>query len=366
MPSFSLYFPHFLGEFLLLSIHCVPYADFRFWKDATGIEKPFISDKLNSLCMLRLYTVVRVVRDYTPIYARRRLVYDGGYRARGGPEINYKLAFKANMTLHEGVFVAVTYFSSLVVLGYIYHCGERDWQPEKYTYVNTIWLVGFQFAAVDFNDMAPVSEFGTVMSLIVIVWGLIIISMLVNVIFNIVMLSSFEGWAIDWLDQYELCEEERDQASKVLKHWWVHKLNIKKKGPPKDDPTAEASYTLALVQMYKKLRDITFMVERNNPDANADPVTELMVGMKGDLRNLASKLLGAEDAALADDEPEDGEGNGDAAPPTINLAQPAVPVYEQAGILANRVVAMEETQGAILRNVKRIYERQRGQPPPEP
>merc|ERR1712072_1350426 len=68
MPTFGLYFPHFLGEFLLLSIHCVPYADFRFWKDQTGLKKPFISDKLNALCMLRLYTVVRVIRDYTPIY----------------------------------------------------------------------------------------------------------------------------------------------------------------------------------------------------------------------------------------------------------------------------------------------------------
>merc|ERR1711990_1342378 len=49
MPKFRHYTFNFMGEFLLLSIHCVPYADFRFWKDATGIEKPFISDKLNSL-----------------------------------------------------------------------------------------------------------------------------------------------------------------------------------------------------------------------------------------------------------------------------------------------------------------------------
>merc|ERR1711990_506549 len=123
------------------------------------------------------------------------------------------------------------------------------------------------------------------MSLIVIVWGLIIISMLVNVIFNIVMLSSYEGWAIDWLDQYELCEEERDAAAQVLKVWWQQKLDIKKKGQ-KDDPNADAAFTITLVQGYKKLREISFMVNRNNPDQNADPITELQVGMKADLRIL--------------------------------------------------------------------------------
>merc|ERR1712216_224692 len=163
MPTFWYYFPNFLLEFIIIAIHAVPYSDFRFWTDATGLRKPFISDKLNTLCLLRLYTMIRVVRDYTPVYARRRLIYDGGYRERGGPEINYKLAMKANMTLHEGTFVSCLHLISLTVLGYIYHCCERDWQPETFTYVNCCWLVAFQFAAMDFNNMFPMSEFGTLL-----------------------------------------------------------------------------------------------------------------------------------------------------------------------------------------------------------
>jgi len=360
MPTFGAYAFTFFLEFIILFIHAVPYADFRYWQDATGVKKPFVTDKLNALCLLRLYTVIRVIRDYTPIYSRRRLIYDGGYRDRGGAEINYKLALKANMVLHEGVFVAITYISSLVILGYIYHCGERDWQPETYTYINTIWLVGFQFAAVDFNGMAPISEFGTFVSVMVIVWGLIIISMLVNVIFNTVMLSSYEGWAIDWLAQYELCEDERQAAADVLSHWWNHKLEIQKKGAKQDDGTGEATYTIKLVQNFKKLREISYMVNRNNPDANADQMTELQVGMKADLRNLAEKMLGQEDAKSALDE-EDTKAEG--AP--IMLDGSDFSAYDRTSMLASRVTQMEQTQAAVLAKVEQIYTTQKGQPPPQ-
>jgi len=363
MPTFGMYFPNFFLEFIILAIHCVPYSDFRFWTDVTGAQKPFISDKLNSLCLLRLYTVIRVVRDYTPIYSRRRLVYDGGYRERGGPEINYKLAMKANMTIHEGVFVAITYFSSLIVLGYIYHCCERDWQPEVFTLVNCIWLTAFNFAAMDFNSMSPMSEFGTLVAMMVIVWGLIILSMLVNVIFNAVVLTSYEGWAIDWLNQYELCEEERQASAEVLALWWNQKQEVKLKGAKQDGGESEAAYLIRLVRSYKKLREVSYLINRNNPDANVDPMTEIMINMKDDLRGLAEKMLGQEDAKIADDEPDPV-----ALPIPEDTSQfiiPEMSVVEQTAAMAARVAQMEEVQSTVLRKIEQLYEQQKGTPPPQ-
>lgn len=45
----------------------------------SGAVKPFVSDKLGVFVFLRVYLFVRVVRDYTDVYARRRLIYDNGY-----------------------------------------------------------------------------------------------------------------------------------------------------------------------------------------------------------------------------------------------------------------------------------------------
>ena len=46
IPGFWTYGAAFMAEFLILMLHCPPYFDFRFWKDATGLKKVFISDKL--------------------------------------------------------------------------------------------------------------------------------------------------------------------------------------------------------------------------------------------------------------------------------------------------------------------------------
>ena len=44
----------------------------------SGQQKVFISDKLNVFVMFRFFTYIRVLRDYCTLFARRRLVYDGG------------------------------------------------------------------------------------------------------------------------------------------------------------------------------------------------------------------------------------------------------------------------------------------------
>jgi len=355
MPTFGLYAGSFAAEFCVLFIHAIPYGDFRFWTDNTGVQKPFISDKLNALCLLRLYTVVRVIRDYTPIYARRRLVYDGGYRQRGGPEINYKLAMKATMSLNESTFVGALYMSSLLIWGFILHACERDWQPETFTYKNCVWLTAFMFAAMDFNDMSAMSEMGTLISMFIIVWGLIVLSMLVNVIFNTVVLTSYEGWAIDWLQQYELCEDERQASADLIAHWWSRKL-AERNGKGGDEESS-AGYLILLCQQFKKIREISYLISRNNPDANADPMTELQFGMKSDLKAMATTLLGEEEAeALAEDE----KSSDKAAGMTL-----ATPVGEQAELLAARVTQMEEVQGAILKKIETMYTKQKGKAPPK-
>jgi len=253
--------------------------------------------------------------------------------------------------------------SSLIVLGYIYHCCERDWQPEVFTLVNCIWLTAFNFAAMDFNSMSPMSEFGTLVAMMVIVWGLIILSMLVNVIFNAVVLTSYEGWAIDWLNQYELCEEERQASAEVLALWWNQKQEVKLKGAKQDGGESEAAYLIRLVRSYKKLREVSYLINRNNPDANVDPMTEIMINMKDDLRGLAEKMLGQEDAKIADDEPDPV-----ALPIPEDTSQfiiPEMSVVEQTAAMAARVAQMEEVQSTVLRKIEQLYEQQKGTPPPQ-
>jgi len=345
-PTFKSYFMAFLMEFIVLAFHAPPYFDFRYWKLESGISKPLVSDKLGVFCMIRLYVFIRVVRDAARVYSRRHMIYDGGYRTRGGPEVNYKLAMKAVMVQHEVLFVAIIYAGSVFVLGYMWHVSERDWQPEDFTFKQCIWLVVFQLCAVDYNGLAPKSDVGTLVGLLVICWGLVVISMLVNVIFNAVVLSSYEGWAIDWLDQYELCESQRDASAKVLKTWWQHKMN-RKKGISSggDSKMDDAQYIIRLVQNYKHMRETTFQVSTNSGDQACDPVAESQVKMKADLQQLVSKLHVAQ---------------VEEATPT--QVQPGVNLNDSTKALHERVQRLERSLELVLSQTKAVFQKTMGRP----
>lgn len=316
----------------------------------SGTEKPMISDKLAVFCMVRVYLLVRVVRDATRVYSRRRLIYDGGYRERGGPEINYKLALKAVMINYEALFVAVVYGGSIVVLAYMWHVAERDWQPEDFTFKNCVWLVIFQLAACDYAGLAPKSDIGVLMGVVVVVWGLVIISMLVNVIFNTVVLSSYEGWAIDWLDQYELCEKRREASAQVLKTWWQYKMSKKGGSGASTSRMDEASYIINLVQQYKYLREVTYQVGTNSGERASDPVAESQAKMKSDLQLLIAKMHSPSDV-------DSGEAQ---------VQGSSISMGDRTAALGQRVEALESALEVILAQTKEVFTKTMGRAPPEP
>jgi len=98
--------------------------------------KPFVSDKLGVFVFLRVYLFVRVVRDYTDVYARRRLIYDSGHKANGGCEIRALTAVKTAYLKHTAVTVAILAVGSILMLAYMAHVAERDWQPEQFAFKN--------------------------------------------------------------------------------------------------------------------------------------------------------------------------------------------------------------------------------------
>jgi hypothetical protein len=251
---------------------------------------------------------------------------------------------KAVLTQHEVLFVIVVFLGSAVVLAYMWHIAERDWQPEDFTIKQCLWLVIFQFAAVDYNGLAPKSDVGTLMGIVVITWGLIIISLLVNVIFNSVVLASYEGWALDWLAQYELCELERHAAAQVLKTWWRQKM-AGKKGQVDD-----TQYNIRLVQQYKYLREVSFKVNTNSGEGASDPITEAQAKMKNDLQLLIAKL---------------DQGTGTLGSPPEGQQEGSASMGDRTANISNRVQELENSIDAILTQTKEVYEKTTGRPAPE-
>ena len=134
MPTFGAYAFTFFLKFIILFIHAVPYADFRYWQDATGECPEHATRTRDSVALTRCEEGFRDRQAQCPLpaasvhsdswYSRLHRYPDlftsppdlrwwlPGSRRCARAEINYKLALKDNMVLHGGVLVAITYISS--------------------------------------------------------------------------------------------------------------------------------------------------------------------------------------------------------------------------------------------------------------
>lgn len=306
VPKFKHHMWQFIAEFVVVALHAPPYFDFRHWRTGSGAVKPFVSDKLGVFVFMRVYLFVRVVRDYTDVYARRRLIYDNGHKAEGGCEIRSLTAMKTAYLKHTAVMVAILAGGSILILAYMAHVAERDWQPEQFAYKNCVWYVTFFVAAMDYGSMGPKSQFGTGVSVLVVSWGLILLSMAIGVIFESASLSSYEVWAIDWLKQCELLEHEREVASGMITSWWRFKQATKNQRAGKkqagDEKYSETMYKLNAVKKYKLLMEIQFKIERAGGGDPGIPqpalTTEAAITLSGSAREIRTHVEQGDGTAL--------------------------------------------------------------------
>jgi len=289
--------------------------------------------------LLRFYTFIRVLRDHSSIFARRRLIYDNGYRARGGREIDSATTIRALYFDYPGTMSAILGGGSILCLAFMTHCAERDIQPESFTFGRCIWWVIFMIAALDFDSMGVQSEFGQIMAMMVVVWGLVLLSMFISVCFALVSVSAYEAWAYSWLNQSDLIYKERNAASVVIANWFrFHKarcMNDVRYGFGNTTKerlmSSEMGFAMNCIKGFKRLKEVQYLLDRSEGKMPGDSV-ESGVTLSDNLKALKEATIGS-----GSEESPDGS------------------MVKQNFELRNRVQRMEGQQSAILEKVSQLY-----------
>jgi len=297
----------FIVEFVLLLIHVPPYLDFRYWDVPegktnvnVGLKKPFISDVMGVFMCVRLYLWVRVIRDHTSVYTRRRLIYEGGYRERGGPPINFKIACKKHYLKKEALSVFTLLFLGALILAYSTWVSERDYQPKIFNLKDCIWFTIFQTLLCGFRGMAAYTTFGQYVALAIVFFGIIVLSLAIAVVFNAIALSANESWALDWIREYTLKEKERNAATDYLAYWWRY-LAVKGATdlPPDEQRRLQSDYYSSSVAMFNKMSGHSGELAQMQ-DFGVDSALEDAIKNAKLVKTLKSKLLGrADDGEIA-------------------------------------------------------------------
>jgi hypothetical protein len=215
----------FIAEFIVLILHAPPGLDFRFWccrsdEGNEHIKKPFLSDKFNLIVFARIYLLVRVLRDACPLWRRRFQIYAGGYARRGGPEINFAGTMRYYYCAGKIGFTATILCTGMVFFGYCLMVCERDYDIDMWSPVHSLWYVLFNMLLCGYGGMFPVSAYGQYVLLLVLIFGLVILSLAIEVIFGLMALDEHEQQAVDWIGEYQGRELETTAATAYLAYWW--------------------------------------------------------------------------------------------------------------------------------------------------
>jgi hypothetical protein len=184
------------------------------------VKKPFLSDKFNLIIFARLYLLVRVIRDKCPLWRRRFQIYAGGYARRGGPEITYAGTLRYYYCAGKIFFTFTILLFGTLVLAYSLMVCERDYDQDMWSVKHSIWYTLFNMLLCGYNGMFPVSVYGQYCLLILLIFGIIILSLAIEVIFGLMALDEHEQGPVDWLTNYQGKELETEAATAYLAYWW--------------------------------------------------------------------------------------------------------------------------------------------------
>lgn len=221
----SLYFPQFCLESLLCLLHTPPFTGYSSEVlDATHTYTPFLSLQFNLVVAVRLYLFLRLLRDLSPVYRRRDAVLASGKLQYGIPIFDTRLALKSMFYRRPFRFLFMTASAALLIFSYIVYVLERDGQPDLFYFTNTIYFVAITMTTVGDGEKMVTTVPGRVVTVLMVLIGLLISSLLVTASISALELSYNERVSSDEAWLHHIRKQEEVCAASLIQSMWRAKI----------------------------------------------------------------------------------------------------------------------------------------------
>jgi len=208
---------------MILMVHPIPFYEKEFhvpMLDMLGSKSQYVDvrymlgDFLFAFMLLRFYFLVRTLMNlnlYSELTSKRIC---GKHQVQSGVSFSLKALIKER----PGITVFLTALISILWLAYLLRIFERiayESQGQKVfdSYFSSIWNVIITMTTVGYGDIAAISSYGRMISIMNALWGAFIISLLVASIGKIFELSEEQRKAIEEIKKDKLRQKKVRKAS---------------------------------------------------------------------------------------------------------------------------------------------------------
>jgi len=196
----------FLFEATVILIHPVPYVS---------------DDKIGLLLFLRLYLIVRLVRDASPLYRERHTISDQGYEDRGGPEFNTVLITRLTFDKHPGTCLSLLFALTSFVCGFCnYVCARENVEVEQdFSFIKAVWGSAMLLCTGMAKQPAD-SDWSRVMEIATVVLGTLMFAMVLAVTHNAVVLRPKDRWGVECISSSNRRDQLEKNSAIMIQNWW--------------------------------------------------------------------------------------------------------------------------------------------------
>jgi hypothetical protein len=122
-------------------------------------------------------------------------------------------------------------YSTLLSFAVLFYCcvvTEREKDPENFTYFNAIWYNAEIMTTLGLGDIMPSTFFGRVVTMLSVMAGILLSSLLIGVITNQLEPSQYQIFAAEFLKIQKLEVSEQAAAATWIQHLWRRRSYVAK------------------------------------------------------------------------------------------------------------------------------------------
>ena len=224
----SMLFWQYLFEMVVCLIH-IPFGlEFNFIIEFRSIKAFYRGEMVVTLIIfVRLYHVVRVIRDWTLIRFKNAMFLSKLVH------VDQDIGYAVKVILHENpvTFVLCGLFSALLLFGYLLRIYDTTARPpeEQFGVTQAYWIGLLSLTTVGYGDDVPKSHLGRIMVVLLVYVGSILIPLQIAIVERLLQFNLQE----DRMIRVYLLEQKRhafQKAAVQLVVRWYRSVKSKKQG----------------------------------------------------------------------------------------------------------------------------------------
>jgi hypothetical protein len=174
----------------------------------------------------RVYLLIRVMRDFSPVYRKRlEVLGDTFLKQTGASEFNWHLAIKFLFDSHMWPFVMIGVCVTWFMMAYIIWLCERPARLPPmlpFTLQRSVWLVCITMTTVGYGDESPISARGRIAGSLTAVLGLCNTALIVYAVMNSLTLSTQDNRVKNLVVHYDIGPVLAEKSALFISEWWKH------------------------------------------------------------------------------------------------------------------------------------------------